>query len=67
MILNGCPVTGVARASRSAYYHWKHQKQEVKNEKKKAIEQQVINGFKEHRRRQSYTNGSAAAVYKTAN
>src|SRR5687768_10725236 len=35
----------------SAYYSWKEQQQGVANEKKKAVEQQVISVFKEHRRR----------------
>jgi transposase InsO family protein len=43
-----CRVLGV---SRSAYYSCKQHKQDVADEKKKAIEQQIISVFKEHRRR----------------
>lgn len=42
----------VLKVSRSAYYGWKQQPQgAIADEKKKAIEQQVISIFKEHRRR----------------
>jgi putative transposase len=44
-----CQVLGV---SRSAYYSWKQQKQEgAADQKKKAVEQEVIGVFEQHRRR----------------
>jgi len=41
----------VLEVSRSAYYSWQGQQQGVAVEKKKAVEQQVISIFQEHRRR----------------
>lgn len=41
----------VLKVSRSAYYCWQQQKDTLTGEKKKAIEQQVITVFKEHRSR----------------
>lgn len=57
-----CRVLGV---SRSAYYSWKEQQQAgVADEKKKAVEQQVLSIFKEHRRR--YGARRIAAELKAA-
>jgi hypothetical protein len=41
----------VLQVSRSAYYSWKPGREGLADEKKKAVEQQVISIFEEHRRR----------------